>query len=100
MDHEYFAVDHMGNGHPLEDLGDVFEQEEVIGILAQQLLVEPVLDVDDGGLVVAAVDVHELGVGQLVGEQQEEALDRAFPLVHDVSVEKVHVSLRGLSYNL
>ena len=52
------VLDDVGEGHPAEDLREVVEEEAVAGVLAPQLRLEAVLAVEQGRLVVAAVNVH------------------------------------------
>ncbi len=91
MNNKDLLLNSVSNRHPLEDLRNVLEHEEVVRVLLQQFLVKTVFDVDNGRLVVAAIDVNAFGERELVSEQQHEAFNRLFPLVHHVSVEKVHV---------
>ena len=51
-------LDDVGERHPAEDLGEEVWEEPVAGVLSPQLGLEAVLGVQEGRLVVAAIDVE------------------------------------------
>ena len=96
VDHEGPLADDRRHGHRVEEPVEQVHQVLVVRVLGSELPAEaaargkgPLVEVTL--LVVAAVDVHAARVGELVGEQQEEDVERVRPAVGDVAVEQVGV---------
>mmetsp|Transcript_142790 Transcript_142790/g.249037 ORF Transcript_142790/g.249037 Transcript_142790/m.249037 type:complete len:288 (-) Transcript_142790:286-1149(-) len=88
MNDKDLLVDHRGNWEVapelLEELVEVY-----VAVLPPNLVDEPVGDVALDPLVVAAIQMHTVGVEQLECQKDGRDLHSVFPTVHEIAVEQV-----------
>ena len=102
MDYKGPLADDRGDRHRVEEALEELHQVLLVRILRPELPRKPAAVckrslVQIALLVVAAVDVDAARVGELVGEEEEEDLERVPPAIGNVAVEEVHVGRRWLA---